>query len=48
MFMEEMKHFVAMARGEVESSCALEDGIRVMKLSSAIYRSQKLGRVIEL
>jgi predicted dehydrogenase len=48
MFMEEMKHFVAMARGEVESSCALEDGIRVMKLISAIYRSQKLGRVIEL
>lgn len=48
MFREEMKHFVAVTRGEAEPSCTLEDGIRVMKLISAVYRSQKLGRVIHL
>jgi predicted dehydrogenase len=48
MFMEEMKHFVAVTRGEAESSCTLKDGIRVMKLISAVHMSQKLGRVIQL
>lgn len=48
MFMEEMKHFVAVTRGEAEPSCTLEDGVRVMKLVSAVRASQESGRVINL
>jgi predicted dehydrogenase len=39
MFMEEMKHFVSVVRGEVESSCPLEAGIKVQRLAESIHRS---------
>jgi len=48
MFLEEMKHFVSIARGEVESSCPLEAGIRVQQLIEAIHQSQDSGRMIEM
>ncbi len=48
MFMDEMKHFMAVARGEAQPACSLEDGIRVMKLISAVGESQKTGHLIEL
>jgi predicted dehydrogenase len=48
MFMEQMKHFVAVVRGEAEPSCTLEDGIRVQRLAEAIHTSNKTGAVIEL
>ena len=48
MFLEQMKHFVAVVRGEVESACTLEDGVRVMKLISAVHVSQKTGLLIIL
>ena len=48
MFMNQMKHFTAIVRGEVEPSCTLDDGVRVMKLISAVYVSQKTGRLITL
>jgi predicted dehydrogenase len=48
MFMEQMKHFVAVVCGEAEPSCSLEDGIRVMKLISAVGESQKTGRLVSL
>ncbi|MCI0552098.1 MAG: Gfo/Idh/MocA family oxidoreductase, partial [Anaerolineae bacterium] len=48
MFMEEMKHFIVVARGEVESSCPLEDGIRVMRLAQAVKESSSTQRVISL
>jgi predicted dehydrogenase len=48
MFKEEMKHFVAVVRGEAESSCPLEDGIRVMRLALAVKDSSSTGRVISL
>jgi len=48
MFMEQMKHFVAVVRGEVEPSCSLEDGIRVMKLIEAVHESQKTGRLMAM
>ncbi len=46
MFMEQMKHFITVVRGEVEPSCSLEDGIRVMKLVWAVRESQKEGKLI--
>ena len=48
MFLEQMKHFLAVARGEVEPSCTLEDGIRSMKLIDAIHESQQTGRLIPI
>ena len=48
MFMEQMRHFVSVVRGESEPSCSLEDGVRVQKLVQAIRDSNSTGRVIEL
>ncbi len=48
MFLEQMKHFVAVVHGEVEPTCTLEDGARVMRLISAVHQSQNTGRLIEL
>jgi predicted dehydrogenase len=48
MFMEQMRHFVAVVRREEEPSCTLDDGVRVMKLITAVHESQKSGRLISL
>ena len=48
MFMEQMKHFISVVRGDEEPSCTLEVGIRVQKLVQAIHESDASGRVIEL
>jgi len=48
MFLEQMKHFVAVVHGEAEPACTLDDGVRVMKLISAIHESQKTGQLISL
>jgi len=46
MFMDEMKHFFSVVRGETESACPLEDGILVQRLIEAIHQSQDSGRII--
>lgn len=48
MFVEQMKHFVAVVHGEAEPSCTLQDGIRVQRLIAAVHESQKSGRAISL
>jgi predicted dehydrogenase len=48
MFMEQMKHFLAVVRGDSEPSCTLEDGIRVQQLVEAVHESQRSGCVIHL
>jgi predicted dehydrogenase len=48
MFLEQMKHFLAVVRGEVEPACTLGDGIRAMKLIRAIHESQKTGMLIDI
>ena len=48
MFMEEMKHFIAVARGEVDPVCPLQDGIRVSKLIEAIRTSSREERLVQL
>ncbi len=37
LFLEEMRHFIRMARGEEEPICTLEDGIRTQQLVQEIY-----------
>jgi len=48
MFMEQMRHFVAVVRGEEEPSCSLDNGVRVMRLIAAVHESQKSGYLISL
>ena len=48
MFLEQMKHFVSVVRGDAQPSCTLEDGIRVMKLINAVHESQSTGRLINI
>jgi predicted dehydrogenase len=48
MFMEEMNHFIAIVRGEAESSCPLEAGIKVQRLIEAIHRSSKTRMAVTL
>lgn len=48
MFVEQMKHFVAVVNGEAQPACTLEDGIRVQKLVEAIHTSNNTGRIVEL
>ena len=48
MFLEQMKHFVAVLRGEAQPSCPLEDGVRVQKLVQAVHESEASGCRVEL
>jgi predicted dehydrogenase len=48
MFLEEMRHFLAIVRGEVSPSCTFEDGERVLHLALAIKESSKQGKTIKL
>lgn len=48
MFMEQMKHFVAVVRGDAEPACTLKDGIRVQQLVEAVHESQRSGCVVDL
>ncbi len=48
MFLDEMRHFISVARGLTQPACTLADGIRVMQLIEAVRRSSKSGRQISL
>lgn len=48
MFLEQMKHFLAVVRGEAEPVCTLADGMRVQRLVEAVHESQRSGRLVAL
>jgi predicted dehydrogenase len=48
LFLEEMKHFLAVARGEAQSLCTLEDGLETLKLTLAAHASAGSKKVIDL
>lgn len=48
MFLEQMRHFVSVVRGDLEPICTLDDGIRVQQLVQAVHESNATGRVISL
>jgi predicted dehydrogenase len=48
MFLAEMEHFLLVARGTVEPSCTLEDGIRVMQIIDAVRSSSSTGQLVSL
>ena len=41
MFLDEMRHFLAVARGEAAPMCSLEDGTRALELALAAREAIK-------
>ena len=39
LFLEEMRHFLAILSGNAQPVCSLEDGMRVQKIIAAVYKS---------
>jgi len=48
LFLEEMRHFIAVARGSVEPVCSLADGIWALRLALAAHQSIETGVKIRL
>ena len=48
LFLEEMRHFLQVARGEAEPLCSLADGIHALQLALAVHDSQQQGKLIYL
>ena len=48
LFVDEMRHFLAVARGEQSPACSLRDGIQVLKLALAVLQSARQGRLVKL
>ena len=46
LFIEEMKHFIDVMRGEMEPLCTLDDGIWALKLALAVHESANAGKLI--
>ena len=48
LFLDQMRHFMAVARGEVAPLCTLEDGLQALRLSLAARLSGSQARCIDL
>lgn len=48
LFLEEMRHFIALAGGGVSSRCDLEDGLRALQITEAVHQSAREGCRIAL
>ncbi|HEX9028110.1 MAG TPA: Gfo/Idh/MocA family oxidoreductase [Anaerolineales bacterium] len=47
LFLAQMRHFLAVCRGETAPLCSLQDGRRALELALAAHESQQTGRVIQ-
>lgn len=48
LFLDQMRHFLALARGEAAPLCTLDDGLQALRLALAVHLSQSQGRRIDL
>jgi predicted dehydrogenase len=48
MFLDEMRHFVQVAKGEAEPQCSLQDGVRALEILTAVRKSARDVRWMEL
>ncbi|MDR3574587.1 MAG: Gfo/Idh/MocA family oxidoreductase [Anaerolineaceae bacterium] len=48
MFLDEMRHFLAVARGQAEPVCSLADGERVLQIALAANQSSQSGQRVDL
>jgi predicted dehydrogenase len=48
LFVAQMRHFLAVASGESDPRCSLDDGVRALEMARAAYQSQETGHKIQL
>ena len=48
LFLEQMRHFLDVARGQAQPLCTLQDGIEALRLALAAHASQAQGQLITL
>lgn len=48
IFLAEMRHFLAVVKGEENPICDLEDGIRALELALAVHESDRTGKLISI
>lgn len=48
MFLDEMRHFLDVVRGESQPRCSLQDGIKALKLALDANRSARTGKIVRL
>lgn len=48
LFVAEMQHFLDVVHGKAKPACALDDGVRVMKLIGAVQTANRTGKVVNL
>lgn len=48
LFLAEMRHFLAVARGSEKSVCTLQDGVRALRLALGAHESAQTQRMISL
>jgi predicted dehydrogenase len=48
LFLSEMRHFLAVVRGEQEPVCTLDDGVKALKLALSAKKSAASGKLVEL
>ncbi|HCC79383.1 MAG: hypothetical protein A2X25_06655 [Chloroflexi bacterium GWB2_49_20] len=48
MFLDEMRHFLSLLRGESDSLCSLQDGKQALRLAMAASQSAELGKLMKL
>ena len=46
MFLDEMRHFLRLCKGETLDYCSLNDGIRVQQMVETIKRSNEAGGML--
>jgi len=46
LFLEQMRHFLAVVRNEAQPACTLEDGVRALELALAAHESAQSGSAI--
>ena len=48
LFLEEMRHFIQIILDDQPPMCSLEDGIKVQKIITALYKSAEVGKNISI
>ena len=48
MFLDQMRHFIAVARGEADPICTLDDGVRALQIALAARDSDRSGKMVTL
>lgn len=48
LFLAEMRHFLAVARGQAAPACTLEEGARALQVALAALESQRRGELVRL